>query len=268
MKYSLINVGFFWLLTTILLHGPTSFARAETLRVVGEVYPPGTFADGSGQQFEMIKAIFEGLGYTVIIDVYPYKRAIKLVETGQADMMVGMLKDSALKVSYSDYPHDVDNLLAIYPRVSETQWQGPSSINNKHLTMLLGLSEPFKKYLPNFDFQITEVKSHEQALKKLFYGRTDFIIDSEGTFLLMYEQSHRDNLYTQLIGFIEIYAAFSKSSQGVNAKKLWDEHFTNFIQTKVAEKIYEKWGMHREYWITQQFIKDKLLIKSNVYLEH
>jgi len=268
MRFSLINIVCFWLITAGVLYGSTCHAKTETLRLVGELYPPGTFADGSGQQFEMVKAVFERLDYKVTIDVYPYKRAIKLVETGQADMMVGMLKDPALEVSYSHYPHDVDNLLAIYPRVSKTQWQGPSSINNKHLTMLLGLGEPFKKCLPDFDFQITEVKSHQQALKKLFYGRTDFIIDSEGTFLLKYEQRHQENLYTQLVGFIEIYAAFSKNSQGKNAKKLWDEHFIKFIQTKSAEKIYEKWGMNREYWVTKQFISDKLLIKNDIYQDH
>lgn len=245
----------------VILNGLLSVSystKAETLRLVGEVYPPGTNADGSGQQFEIVKAVFEALGFQVNIEVYPYKRAIKLVEIGQADMMVGMLKDSDLQLNYSYYPHDVDNLLAIYPRVSKTQWQGSSSLKNKHLTMLLGLSEPFKKSLPNYEFQVSEVNSHPQALKKLFYGRTDFIIDSEGTFLLLYEQRHRDNLYTQLVGAIEIYAAFSKSDRGKKAKILWDEKFEQFIQTKAAEKIYQKWGMDREYWVTQQFIIDKL----------
>jgi len=267
MKSALMKTVYACLLLMLSLLSLVSSAKIKTLHLVGELYPPATYEDGSGQQFELVKSIFEQLGYQVKISVFPYKRAIKLVETGQADMMVGMLKDTNLNVNYSYYPHDVDNLLAIYPRVSQIQWQGSSTIQNKHLTMLLGLSEPFNKSLPDLDYQVTEVNTHEQALKKLFFGRTDFIIDSEGTFLLLYQPKHRENLYTQLVGFIEIYAAFSSNANGTTAKKLWDEHFKHFIQTKSAEKIYEKWGMHREYWITQQYISDKLLIDSNVKAE-
>ena len=267
MEFGLIKIILVCHALAFILLMPVNSVKAETLHLVGEVYPPGTYEDGSGQQFELVRNIFEQLGYQVKISVFPYKRAIKLVETGQADMMVGMLKDTSLKVNYSYYPHDVDNLLAIYPRANKTQWQGSSSIHNKHLTMLLGLSEPFKPSLPDFDYQVTEVKTHEQALKKLFFGRTDFIIDSEGSFLLLYEAKDREKLYAQLVGFIEIYAAFSNKPNGIKAKKLWDAHFKDFIQTNRAENIYAKWGMHREYWITQQFITDKLLKNSNVKVD-
>jgi len=35
----------------------------QTITVVGEVFPPMTNEDGSGQQFDLVKAIFEPLGY-------------------------------------------------------------------------------------------------------------------------------------------------------------------------------------------------------------
>ena len=45
---------------------------AETINLVAEVFPPQTNRDGTGQQFDVARAIFEPLGYTVNVNVYPY----------------------------------------------------------------------------------------------------------------------------------------------------------------------------------------------------
>jgi hypothetical protein len=61
----------------------------------------------------MVKTIFEPLGYQVNINVYPYKRALKQVEHGQADMMIGMIKDSNISTLFSFLMKQTKFLLSI-----------------------------------------------------------------------------------------------------------------------------------------------------------
>lgn len=108
--------------------------------------------------------------------------------------------------------------------------------------------------MPKFGYEITEVNTRKQAMKKLFFNRTDFFIDCECGFLLDEVSSYRDNAITQRIGFLKIHLAFSNTVKGNQLKNIWDEQFPEFIHTEKARSIYEKWGMLREYDIIQEVL--------------
>ena len=95
---------------------------AETINLVAEVFPPQTYSNGTGQQFDIAKAIFEPLGYEINIAVYPYRRVIYLLENKQVDMAVGVTKVGNAEILFSEQPHDSDNLVAIYPKYKNIIW--------------------------------------------------------------------------------------------------------------------------------------------------
>lgn len=234
-------------------------AKLSTINVVGEDLPPFTIFDGTGQQFDVVRAIFEPLNISVAINVYPYKRAVATVEQGNADMMVGMLKDQRYALNYSAYPHDVDILVAVFKKSNLDSWQGIKSLQDKNITMIAGLSEPFKIYLPAIEFNTSEVGTRAQAINKLQYARTDYIIDSEGSYLTeVAETAVADNFVTKPIGVLQIHAAFSTTARGRKLKALWDKHFIDFIQSDKAESIYRKWHLMREYKNTKRFFTQQL----------
>ncbi|OKY24905.1 ABC transporter substrate-binding protein [Thalassotalea sp. PP2-459] len=231
----------------------------SVVNVVGENLPPFTLPDGSGQQFDVVRAIFEPLNLSVAIEVYPYKRAVALVERGDADMMIGMLKDDNYQLSYSAYPHDVDILIAIFKENNFDNWQGISSLKGKSVTMIAGLSKPFKAYLPEVEFDMSEVGTREQAINKLRHSRTDYMIDSEGSYLTeMTENASAINFVTKPVGVLQIHVAFANTVRGQKLKALWDKHFIDFIQSNKAEKIYRKWHLLREYKNTKRFFAQQL----------
>jgi len=237
----------------------------KVIRVVGELLPPVTYANGTGQQFEVVKAIFEPLGYKLDISVYPYKRALRLVENGQADLMIGMLKDPRLNVLYSHAPHDADNLLAIFLNENKAKWHGIQSLDKQSLTVLAGLSVPFQSYLPDLKYDFSEVHTREQAISKLIYNRSNYIVDTEGSYILMSTLKHSDQLAYKQIGYAEIHAAFAKSELGESIKQVWDQHYPEFIDSLEAKAIYKKWGLEREYNVTKAYYEslEKSMLSEN-----
>jgi len=90
-----------------------------------------TNEDGTGQQFEIAKAVYETLGYKIKCKTYPYKRAKYYVEIEKADVMVGMLKTDSEKLIFAKFPHDADNIIAIYPKNKNIKWDGISTLKIK-----------------------------------------------------------------------------------------------------------------------------------------
>jgi polar amino acid transport system substrate-binding protein len=224
----------------------------QTITVIGELFPPMTNADGSGQQFDIVKAIFEPLGYKVVTKVYPYKRAIYILESGQADILVGLLKDSELKLTFSKYPHDADNIVVIYPKDKEIIWRGINTLKNKNIAVIPGVQKPLEKYVSTDGLTLNEVNTRDQAYKKMLIGRDDFLIDCECGYLLKEVEQYRERFTFERIGRLDIFAGFSRNEKSLKLKNIWDAKFPQFILTDQAHDIYKKWGLLREYKVIKK----------------
>jgi len=228
----------------------------HTIHVVGEEILSTTNLNGTEQQFEVVRAIYEPLGYKVNTSVLPYKRALKMVENGSADMMVGMLKDRQLRVNYSDSLHVADKLIAILTLDKLKEWQDVYSLENKNITVQSGFSTYLNENFPQLKLNLMEVNSREQAFNKLKFGHTDYLIDSESSYVLAKKRNElATNFITKHIGYLEVYAAFTINDHGLKIKEEWDKSFLEFIYTNQARDIFEKWGMAREHRTTLEYFK-------------
>lgn len=233
---------------------PIAQANTKQLNLVGEYISSATNVDGTGYQFEMVKAIFEPLGYQVNINVYPYKRALKRVESGQADMVVGMIKRHDMSLKFSQAPHEADKILAIYLKKNKTSWQGLDPLKNSNLVMLSSMVENVKKNLEVNDEKIIEVSTSEQALKMINHGRADFIIMTESEYNENYKATAQVYLLSQPIGYLEIHAAFTYSVKGEAFKAIWDERFLSYLKSKEAKAMYESWDGFKNYKTTLEYL--------------
>lgn len=229
-----------------------SVAQAKEFIVVGEEFPPMTNSDGSGQQFEIVQHIIESQGHSVRFQVYPYKRAVLMVEEGKADMMIGMLKYDTDKVNFSKLPHDADNVVAIYPTHKNIVWQGLETFRDKNIAIVAGLG--LERFLEGIPHTKTELTTRDQAFKKMLLGREDFLIDCECAFYLEELNRMRDQFTKTHLGFLEIYAAFSQSGNGPLLKALWDDAYLPFMISGQAEAFYKKWDLDREYSIIREYL--------------
>jgi polar amino acid transport system substrate-binding protein len=241
-----------------LLHlSASAQAQVKQLNLVGEYIESATNLDGTGFQFEMVKAIFEPLGYKVNITVYPYKRALKGVETGQADMMVGMIKHNDMPLIFSQVPHEADRILAIFLKKNVSDWQGVASIKNKRVVILSSLVENAKEKLPILNNHISEVRTPAQALKMLMYNRADFMIMTEAEYLINHMKSPQVELIAKPISFIQIHAAFTPTKKGVALKKVWDKHFIPYFKSKEATAMYKSWSASKHHKVTLEFLNQE-----------
>lgn len=239
------------------------FAQTQQLNLVGEYIPDITNNDGSGYQFEMVRAIFEPLGYQVNIKVYPYRRALKKVASGQADMMIGMIRHSNIPVIFSHTPHETDKILAVYLKEDNIDWQGISTLKNKKLVMLQAMDEDAKARLPILNEQVSVVSTPIQAFKMLKYRRADFIIMTEAEYIINYKKTANSssNLTSQPIGFIEIHAAFPDSPSGQKFKSIWDENFLSYLTSEPAKVMFDRWGATKNYQTTLDYFSAPNLTK-------
>jgi polar amino acid transport system substrate-binding protein len=234
---------------------------AETINLAGENFPPQTNQDGTGQQFEVVRAIFEPLGYTIKVNVYPYRRVMYLLENSKVDMAVGLAKVDNTDLLFSEQPHDSDNLVAIFPKNSKVVWQGFNSLLGKRLLFTAGVSEPFLSELylsSNIDLSsnpISEVSTRVHALNKLLLQRDDFLIDCECSLFLEDVKPYRSQFTAKKIGLTKIYAVFPQTKKSLKLKEIWQREFPKFIKTQAAREIYQKWGLMREYGIIQKVIE-------------
>jgi polar amino acid transport system substrate-binding protein len=247
-----INVSIFlFLVTTLNLK-----LRAETINVVAEEFPRATNADGTGVQFEMVKAIFAPLGYQLNFKVFPYKRAIQQVEAGKADIIVGIYKFKTDKLTFSALPHDADRMVAIRPINHQEAWHGLSSLTNKRITATPGFKPSIEKTLVKIPYHFDEVSTREQALKKLMFNREDYMIDTEAVYLIDEINTYKAQLEKFNIGFFEIYAAFANTAKAHTLQKLWQSRFPTIIRSNKAKEIYSHWQLTREYNIINEYLNE------------
>ncbi len=232
----------------------SSVASAEnTILIVAEEFPRATNTDGTGAQFEIIKAILEPYGYNLKFRVFPYKRAIYLTEHNKADIIIGIYQFPTKQLRFAKYPQDVDKMVAIYPKSSHVNWQGISSLENKRISATPGFEASINHALKNISFHFNEVSTRAQTLKKLIHHRTDFMIDTEAVYSMEEINIYKSMLDKKNIGFFEIFTAFANNEKTKVYQTIWEREFPKFIQTKQAKSIYSKWNFNREYQIIREY---------------
>ena len=77
------------------------------LKVVSEEWVGYTNADGTGTYWDIIRAVY-GKHYQIELIATTWSRALNLVETARADILVGSYKDTSRKLIYPKYHLDLE----------------------------------------------------------------------------------------------------------------------------------------------------------------
>lgn len=91
----------------IFLSAASCFAR--TLEVVTLQYPPYAYkekSDVKGVATEVVRAVFRKMGQPIEIKLYPWARAIKMIELGEADAIFTAYKNPT-REKFSDYSREI-----------------------------------------------------------------------------------------------------------------------------------------------------------------
>jgi len=190
MKLNIRNLG---ILLIILLTGffNVNFVTAQTtgidsIKVVGNHAPPYRIIENdsfSGIYFDIMKEIGKRVEVNIVFKEQPFKRALKLMEYGRADIMLGPNRKPEREV-YMVYTG------AMVGRAAKVFYVHPESPAIQQYDDLKGkrvLTHRGKIYFDKFDkddmIEKVIVNSYDQAIKMIAKKRADVVImpEKEGT---------------------------------------------------------------------------------------
>lgn len=162
---------------------PTASAGVRgVLRVVGSADPPYRIFEGrqaGGLYFELLRAAADRVGWTLQIQEVPPARALMMMQKGDADAMVGLLRtaerEQYLHYSRVSLPAEIK---AFYTRVDAPPLRQLEDLQGLRVGVQRG-----KRYGNEFDAQTglqrIELSDYRSAMAMVQHGRLDVVLMPE-----------------------------------------------------------------------------------------
>ena len=219
---------------------------ADPLKIsVDEAYPPYMFNKGSvalGLYPEIVAATFARVGRDILIDVLPWKRALKLGEAGMGGV-AGIYKNQERLLTY-DYSNPLyEEKLVLYVKKGHVfAFSGIADLKDKKVGLNFGWSygdavdSARKQQLFSVD---DSVKNNLANFRKLIGERIDcFIVDELAAKRIISQQGF-DGLVEQLDTPVSVNAGYLVFSKTLKQKGLLDK-FNIAMKQLRHEGVYEK----------------------------
>jgi len=175
-----------WILSLILATSSASFAAQDMVLVVGDrfdrLYMIDDAGAASGLSADILQAIARKTGDTIQFKVYPWSRALALVEHGKADIVSGMYKttERETRFLFCDNPYYQDQI-KFYARTDrKLVWNGDlASLKDKRIAVIRGWYSGAKFEQSQNLLQLNTSDNMDNALKLLQRGMIDIILSNE-----------------------------------------------------------------------------------------
>lgn len=168
------------LLLWFMLAAPALAWAQQAVRVVGSADPPYRVftAEGSGHglYYELLNEAARRLGWTISYAEVPSARAFRMMEQGEADLMMGPLRNPE-RERYLSYTRVVlpSEVKAFYARAGAAPVRGPDDLAGRSIAVHRG-----KRYGAAFDqdarLQRQEVNDYPTALEMVARGRIELAV--------------------------------------------------------------------------------------------
>ncbi|PKF49479.1 hypothetical protein [Enterovibrio nigricans] len=118
---------------TLLFSGQLAAQASQQgeITIISEYWADATEKNGSGLYFDIMKRVFEPLGYTIKTQTTTYSRSVKLVQSKRMDVFLGSYLDEQEDVLYPRWHFDAEQVAAIYKPSVIANWQGEASLKGK-----------------------------------------------------------------------------------------------------------------------------------------
>ncbi len=244
MKYLFLKV-----LIAALYVMPINAMAENMLFVSGAISPPMVYQVGKkivGSDVDIVIEICKRMGIEPKFEAYPWKRALMMVENGEADGIFSLLR-SEDRDKFLFYPDETINsvrTMVIARKGGGLKIRSLDDLKGKSVGVIDG-----HKYGPEFDnYQGLKkflCKNKEELISMLDRERVDVILDSEAPFNFMtIEMKIQDKFETlYLVQENPIYLAFSKKmgQKGEDLAKKFGEQLKKMKADGSYETILKKY---------------------------
>ncbi|WP_082111432.1 ABC transporter substrate-binding protein [Grimontia sp. AD028] len=208
--------------------------------LVSEAWEDATEKDGSGLYFEIMRRVFEPLGYRIKTITTTYSRSVYLVQTKKMDAFLGSYIDEQEKILYPYWHFDAEQVSAVYKASVIPAWEGETTLKGRTVGWVKGYD--YNDYIET-KFNIHEVKSRRQGLSMVYSDRLDVLLDAraelEEEFALGYLK--RDEFEMANIMDLKLYPGFADTEKGQELRRIYDERFEELLNKGEIKRLYDEY---------------------------
>lgn len=225
---------------------------SQVINVTTPEWQGATNLNGTGIYFEIIKAIYEPLGFEINVKFVPFKRALIRIESKKSDIMFGVYSsevNSMLGDNYLLTPEfhlNLEHAIAIYKKERNFIWHGVDTLKNHTATLINGYD--YHLYL-DIEINYVEVNTPAQGWKLLNSDRADFFIHDLAEVEYYFNEMGipKENYQTEIVISKPVYAGFSKSLKSKELLEIYNKRMRKLIKNGQLAAIYKKWGYENPY---------------------
>jgi len=226
---------------------------AKSYYFVGSHFPailePNPQGDATGLGADIVHEICRRLGHTVIIDVMPLKRALKMVEQGKADAIIGPYKSLLREqyILYSELPFYEDPIVFYTKPSNSVTWLGNfASLKKDVIGVIRGwdYGQEFKRY--ESSLSLSEVASVQASFLQLMYDRVDLLLAHPRAAKPVIERlgiAEDVIMLSPLLTVNQGYFGFSKQRELGRFIDEFNREFHNMLISGDIVKLNNKYGL-------------------------
>lgn len=211
-----VKIMFFML--PLLILTPLTVSAESELLVVADPFPPYNYEEARktlGINYEIIKHIFDEMGYKFKVQHLPWKRALLTIKNNMADCILDVTKDRG-RLKYITFPEESLSEISIvlfHRRVNNLHYSGVKSL----LGMSIGTMDGYSYggfFMDNPSIHTESVATLEQNFLKLMAARLDAVISYKAVGISTIDQMDINDKITfckNPIKKLPLYVGFSKS---------------------------------------------------------
>ncbi|OEE61823.1 hypothetical protein A1OO_12665 [Enterovibrio norvegicus FF-33] len=208
--------------------------------IVSEAWEDATEKDGTGLYFDIMRKVFEPLGYKVKTLTTTYSRSIYLVQTQKMHAFLGSYIDEQEKVLYPYWHFDAEQVSAVYKASVIPKWTGEESLKGKTVGWVKGYD--YNEYITT-SVNVREVKSRRQGLTMVYSDRLDVLIDARSEIEEEFEQGYidRNAFAVSNVTDLKLYPAFTNTTEGEELRMLYDQRFEVLLKSGELQAMFDEY---------------------------
>ncbi len=219
-------------------------AAEKSISIVCAEWPGYTNQDGTGIYWELVKVVYQPLGFKVHTQVVPWKRAEIMVESNKADILVGDYyypeKDGKTRL-YPEWHLSVEDPIVGIIKKNSHKIVGFNSLLNKSVVWMRGYDFD-KIYLKNIPHEMQEIDSEEKGLQLVKHDRYDVFLDYRSNLERVAKETSF-NLSSFEIVIMKfgnkLFLNFSNTEHSRKLIKIYDQRIPELLKSGELEKIYK-----------------------------
>lgn len=209
----------------------------KEITIATESWEGATNEDGTGLYWDIVKTVYEPLGYTITKKHTSFKESEDMLKKGKVDLYLGSYKNENDFALYPKYHFDQDIIVAVVRRDAIDAWKGKKSLKGLKVGWLRGYH--FDKYM-SVETRNEEFSSRHNAFKLLNNEHLDAFIDVRRVLrpYLSDKNIDMDDHTQKIILQLKLYPAFAKTKYGEELRSVWDKQMKKLIETEEFKELY------------------------------